>query len=220
MTPEVVESPRASSTDTAILEAARDLLAEGGIDALSMRAVAARVGVSATAIYNYFENKQALVESVISIGFERFDNYLREAVADRPMGSPERLQALGEAYIRFALENREYFRVLFATQTELPRDIEELPEGSGYGLFRQSVIDAMEVGTIRQTDPDLVVLYLWTLVHGLVTLLLGCKPNARCRHSGEDLDAHELFARFSELVYLGLQSQDAPGPEAPRNGDS
>ena len=76
MTPEVVESPRASSTDTAILEAARDLLAEGGIDALSMRAVAARVGVSATAIYNYFENKQALVESVISIGFERFDNYL------------------------------------------------------------------------------------------------------------------------------------------------
>lgn len=220
MMPEVVESPRASSTETAILEAARDLLAEGGIDVLSMRAVAARVGVSATAIYNYFENKQALVESVISIGFERFDNYLREAVADRPKGSPERLAALGEAYIRFALENREYFRVLFATHSELPRDIEELPEGSGYALFRQSVIDAMEVGTIRQTDPDLVVLYLWTLVHGLVTLLVGCKPNARCRHSGEELDAHDLFARFSELVYLGLQPQDALEPETPPIGVS
>ncbi|MGD8866009.1 MAG: TetR/AcrR family transcriptional regulator [Gemmatimonadales bacterium] len=220
MTPEIVESSRASSTETGILEAARDLLAEGGIDALSMRAVAARVGVSATAIYNYFESKQALVESVIAMGFERFDTYLREAVADRPKGSRERLRALGEAYIHFALENREYFRVLFSTHTELPRDIEELPEGSGYALFRQSVIDAMGVGTIRQTDPDLVVLYLWTLVHGLVTLLLGCKPNARCRHSGEELDAHDLFARFSELVFLGLRPQGALEPETPPIGVS
>ncbi len=215
MTPGVVEPPRTSSTETAILEAARDLLAEGGIDALSMRAVAARVGVSATAIYNYFENKQALVQSVISIGFERFDEYLLEAVAGRPEGSAERLEALGDAYIRFALENREYFRVLFAIHAELPRDIEELPEGGGYALFRQSVVDAMNGGTIRQTDPDLVVLYLWTLVHGLVTLLLGCKPNARCRHSGEDLDAHDLFARFGEFVYLGLRPQDVREAETP-----
>ncbi|MGD8699131.1 MAG: TetR/AcrR family transcriptional regulator [Gemmatimonadales bacterium] len=209
MTPIVDKLSRGSSTETAILEAARDLLAQGGIDALSMRAVAARVGVSATAIYNYFDNKQALVQSVISSGFERFDGYLRDAVADRPPGSAERLKALGEAYILFALENREYFRVLFAMHAELPRDIEELPEGSGYALFRQSVIDAMDAGTIRRTDPDLVVLYLWTLVHGLVTLLLGCKPNARCRHSGEDLDAHDLFTRFDELVYLGIQPQQS-----------
>ncbi len=220
MTPRVAELPRAASTETAILEAARDLLAKGGLDALSMRAVAARVGVSATAIYNYFENKQALVQSVISIGFERFDGYLREAVADRPEGSAERLEALGEAYIRFALENREYFRVLFAMHAVLPRDIEELPEGSGYALFRQSVVDAMDAGTIRLTDPDLVVLYLWTLVHGLVTLLLGCKPNARCRHSGEDLDAHNLFARFGEFVYLGLRPQDEHQPETLAGGVS
>jgi AcrR family transcriptional regulator len=209
MTPAVAKPSGTSSTETAILEAARDLLALGGIDALSMRAVAARVGVSATAIYNYFENKQALVQSVIASGFERFDGYLRQAVADRPAGSAERLEALGEAYIRFARENREYFRVLFAMHAELPRDIEELPEGSGYVLFRQSVVDAMDAGTIRRTDPDLVVLYLWTLVHGLVTLLLGCKPNVRCRHSGEDLHPHDLFARFGELVYLGLQPPDA-----------
>jgi AcrR family transcriptional regulator len=220
VTPTAEESTRTSSTETAILEAARDLLAGGGIDALSMRAVASRVGVSATAIYNYFQNKQALVERVISIGFERFDKYLREAVIDRPEGSAERLHALGEAYIRFALDNREYFRVLFATHAELPRDIEELPEGSGYGLFRQSVIDAMEAGTIRQTDPDLVVLYLWTLVHGLVTLLLGCKPDARCRHSGEQLDAHDLFERFGEFVYLGLQPQEALEVETTMGGIS
>ena len=56
MTPRVADPARASETEAAILEAARDLLAEGGLDAVSMRAVASRIGLSATAIYNYFDN--------------------------------------------------------------------------------------------------------------------------------------------------------------------
>ncbi|MGD2153649.1 MAG: TetR/AcrR family transcriptional regulator, partial [Gemmatimonadales bacterium] len=186
-----------------------DLLAEGGLEALSMRGVASRVGVSATAIYNYFENKRALVERVVTQGFERFAGYLRSAIVDLPVGSAERVKALGDAYIRFALENREYFRVIFASHAETPRDIEELPEGGGYELLRQAVVDAMAAGTIREADPDLVVLYLWTHVHGLVTLLLTCEPDARCEHTGRRLSAPELFARFSEFVYGGLRPEGA-----------
>ena len=151
---------------------------------------------------------------MVSIGFERFDGYLREAVVDRPKGSAERLRSLGEAYIRFALENRAYFRVLFSMHADLPQEIEELPEAGGYSLFRQSVVDAMEAGTIRQADPDLVVLYLWTHVDGLVMLLLSCEPDVWCRHSGEELSAPELFTRFREFVYYGLQ----PQPSETRSG--
>ena len=204
MTPKVADPVRGAETEAAIQEAARDLLAEGGLSALSMRGVAARVGVSATAIYNYFQNKEDLVRRVVTQGFERFTAYLREAIVDLPVGSRERLRALGEAYIRFALENREYFRVIFASHAETPRDIEELPEGGGYMLFRQAVVDAMEAGAIRQTDPDLMVLYLWTHVHGLVSLLLTCEPDARCEHTGRRLSAPELFARFSEFMFDGL----------------
>ncbi len=136
-------------------------------------------------------------------------------MADRPPGSVERLRALGEAYVRFALENREYFRVLFATHGELPEEIEELPEGGGYTLFRDSVIAAMESGVIRRADPDELVLYLWTHVHGLVTLLLSCDPGARCRHSGEQLNAPDLFARFSEFLWDGLRPPGNPRHEAP-----
>ncbi|MGD2215242.1 MAG: TetR/AcrR family transcriptional regulator [Gemmatimonadales bacterium] len=207
MTPKTAAPLRAADTEAAILEAARDLLAEGGLEALSMRGVAARVGVSATALYNYFENKQALVKSVVTQGFERFTGYLRDAIVDLPVGSAERLKALGEAYIRFALENGEYFRVIFASHAETPREIEELPEGGGYELFRQTVVDAMEAGAIREADPDLVVLYLWTHVHGLVTLLLTCEPDARCEHTGRQLSAPELFTRFSEFVFDGLQPE-------------
>jgi AcrR family transcriptional regulator len=205
MSPRVADPVRAAETEAAIVEAARDLLAEGGLAALSMRAVAQRVGLSATAIYNYFENKQALVRQVLTRAFERFAGYLRAAVAALPEGSVERLRALGEAYIRFALENREYFRVIFASHGETPLDIEELPDGGGYALFRQSVVDAMEAGAIRRSDPDTVVLYLWAHVHGLVMLLLTCEPDARCEHTGRRLSAAEIFARFSEFVFEGLR---------------
>ena len=60
-----------SDTRTAILEAARDLLALQGLEALSMRAVARRVGVSATAIYHYFESKETLVHCVVQTGYQR-----------------------------------------------------------------------------------------------------------------------------------------------------
>lgn len=208
MSAEVRELDRGADTETAILEATRDLLAEGGLDALSMRAVASKVGVSATAIYNYFQSKQDLVRRVVDLGFERFTAYLRAAIADKPVGSAERLHALGEAYIRFALENGEYFRIIFASHpADVSRQIEDLPSGGGYTLFRQAIVDAMEVGSIRRADPDLMVLYLWTHVHGLVMLLLSCGPEARCEHTGERLNAVEVFERFGEFIFEGLRER-------------
>lgn len=209
MTPRVADPLRAAETEAAIVEAARHLLAEGGIEALSMRAVAARVGVSATAIYNYFEKKQALLDRVVNKAFERFGGYQRAAIADLPEGSIERVRALGEAYVNFALENREYFKVIFTLRAERPREIDELPEGGGYYLFRQTVVEAMRSGAMREADPDLVVLYLWAHVHGLVTLFLACHPDARCEHTGEELDAAQLYSRFSEFFYHGLAPVEA-----------
>lgn len=194
-----------------ILIATRDLIIEQGLQSTSMSQIARRAGVGMGTIYNYFENKEDLVRRVVSLGFERFDGYLREAAAEWPRGSRERVRALGRAYLRFALENRQYFRVLFMMHGDLPEEIEELPQGGSYSLFRQSIVDAMEAGTICRSDPDLVVLYLWSSVHGLVGLLLSCGPDARCRHSGERLSALELFADFGDLVYNGLRPRAARG---------
>jgi AcrR family transcriptional regulator len=206
MASRVVEVPRAAETEAAIVEAARDLLAEGGLDTLSMRAVAGRVGVSATAIYHYFENKQALVDRVVLSGFRRFVDYL-VAAADRvPADSPDRLHALGLAYLRFALENRQYFKVMFTIQPEDPRALEELPGGGGYELLLESVELAMEAGDIRRDDPHLVAFYLWSHVHGLATLCLACdfEPVSGC-----ESDPLEAFSRFREFIREGLRPRDA-----------
>lgn len=214
MMQQITEQSRGQETETAILEAARDLLAEGGLDALSMRAVAGRVGVSATAIYNYFESKSDLVRRVVRIGFERFAAYLRDSIRDLPVGSAERLRALGEAYVRFGLENREYFKVIFSAHGEERHDIEELPDGGGYNLFRQSIVEAIEVGAIRRADPDLVALYLWTHVHGLVTLMMTCEAGVCCEHTGRPLRVPELFDLFGEFVFNGLRPQAEAGAQS------
>ena len=198
-------------TETAILEAARNLLAEGGLNALSMRAVASQVGLSATAIYHWFDGKEDLVDRVVQHGFQRSEAYMWKAIEELPAGSMDRVAALGEAYIRFALENREYFKIIFAIQTPTPRHIDDVPGKGGYRVLRQCVIEAMDAGNIRRTDPDMVVLFLWSVVHGLVTIFMACDPKEMLAETGccDDMDEQELtiglFARFRDLVRVGLE---------------
>ena len=169
-----------------------------------MRAVARRVGVSATAIYHYFESKETLVHCVVQTGYQRMEDYLERATRQHPAGSRERLQALGDAYIRFALENREYFKVLFALEMRRPTSLDDSPEGGGYQLLLETVAQSIESGAIRRADPELVAFHLWAYVHGLVSLFLANPPDTR----GDDPDvvaALELLQRLRPLLRNGLR---------------
>jgi AcrR family transcriptional regulator len=202
------------SAVAAILAATRDLLVAGGIEALSMRAVAERVGVSATAIYHHFANKQALVDRVVHDAFERFGTELAHAAARCPAGSVERVQAIGQAYVRFAVENETYFRVIFCIAAPHPRDPEELPHGGGYPILRQSIADAMASGAMRDADPDLMAHYLWTHVHGIVTLALSCRLDQCPQYRGEGIPvALDMLEAFGPLLRDGIA-----GPAAGRAG--
>jgi AcrR family transcriptional regulator len=208
MTPRVVDPDRTAGVEGKILEAARDLMAEGGLAGLSMRQVADRVGTSATALYHYFENKDDLVRRVLNRAFVRFGEYLERAAATHPRGSIERVLALGEAYLKFATENEAYFRVLFSLQRDDPRAIEELPEGGGFDLLRQAVEDAIEAGAMRPVPPDLMALYLWSVAHGVMTITLACRIE-ECHESTTDgipSTPLELFRAFRPLVRDGIGS--------------
>ena len=197
-----------------IVTAARDLFAERGLDGVSMRGVAERVGVTATALYHYFDNKEALISEVVESGFREFGRYLERAAREHPSGSLERVRALGEAYVRFALDHHAYFRVLFSMQRPAPKGIEELPEGGGYELFRQAVADAIAAGAIRRADPDLVVMYLWSVVHGLVTIALTCRfdESSDCEGPNLPADPVELLHAFGPFIGAGISGAVSPSP--------
>ena len=210
----MTETDVGRTAESAILAATRELLVAGGIEALSMRAVAERVGLSATAIYHHFANKQALVDRVVHDAFERFGTEMTQAAARHPQGSLERVQALGQAYVRFAVENETYFRVIFSIAAPHPRDPAELPHEGGYPVLRQSIVDAMASGAMREADPDVMAYYLWTHVHGIVTLALSCKLSECGACTGVEVPvALELLHAFGPLLRDGIA-----GPRAGREG--
>jgi AcrR family transcriptional regulator len=209
---------RRAAAEQAIVESARDILAEQGMDSLSMRSVAERVGVSATAIYHYFENKDELVGRVVKQGFRQFGVYLETVANQHRRGSLERVRAIGQGYLQFALEHQAYFRVLFGLHHQHPHALEDLPEDGGYRLLRQAVQDAMEAGTMRRVDPDLMVMYLWSVAHGLLTISLACQID-HCPEFDHDNLARgpaELFEAFGPLVRDGIA---VPGTEQPDAAD-
>ena len=216
-----VTARRGAESEQAIMDAARHILAHQGPDALSMRSVADRVGMSATAIYRYFDNKDALVARVVQSGFTRFGEYLREAAERYPSGSLDRLAALGEAYIRFALENQEYFKLLFSLQHPHLHSIEELPDSGGHGLLRSAVEEAMASGEMRQANPDLVAMYLWSVAHGLLTLSLTCRLDdcPEFEHGTMTQGPVELFRSFRDFVRHGLRASPGATGEGSEGGD-
>src|SRR6266699_6751169 len=96
----------------AILTAAGELFLEQGYERFSLRKVAERIGYSPTTIYLYFRDKDDLLFSVVDEGFMRFGQQLA-AAAESHEDPWERLNALGQAYVAFGLQNPVYYQLMF-----------------------------------------------------------------------------------------------------------
>ena len=155
-----------------ILAAARDLLAEtGNQDAVSVRAVAERVGVTTPSIYLHFKDKDDLLDAVCAEVFEALGVALGEATAQG--GSPlERLMAQGRAYVRFALDKPEHYRLAFMIRGE-PRNVDEVLSDNCFTQLLETVQDCIDAG-IFPAEPGAmrVGLDLWSAAHGLASLLI------------------------------------------------
>ena len=202
----MLAAPKAGSAQThaRIVDVARGLLAKGGVEVCSMRAVAEGSGITAAAISRHFEDKATLVDHVVGLAFASFEQSLLEAMAPLPVGSFARLSAVGEAYIRFAREHEEEFKVLFMPLGGDRKRLSDMPGHGGYPLLRQCVVEAMEEGTLRAADPDLVSLFLWSRVHGIVMLLLACDLDEIVEVE-DVLSPIDLFARTQPFLVEGLR---------------
>ena len=168
-----------------------------------MRVVAEGAGITAAAIYKHFRDKSALVAHVVHVSFETFERSLFEAIAPLPVGSFERLAALGDAYIRFAMEHEEEFKVLFMPLLGGRKKLSEVPGEGGYRILRQCVVEATATGSIRDDDPDLISFYLWSRVHGIVMLLLACDLS-EVMEADVSPQPLELFGLTRSFVVDGL----------------
>src|SRR5271155_2506064 len=96
-----------------ILDAARELFVNEGVEAVSMRKVAEKIGYSATTLYNYFEDKEALLYALCDADFGTLHELFKKI--GRIASPIERLRKLGQAYISFALNYPSHYRLMFMT---------------------------------------------------------------------------------------------------------
>lgn len=191
-----------------VLQAAMDLLREtGDVDAVSVRAVAQRVGVSVPSIYLHFADKQALIDAVCEEVFEALHQKMREAGEQAP--DPfEALRAQGNAYVHFALANPEHYRIVLMTGggSSGPHDSDLEIASGAFGYLVESVRACVEAG-VFSGDPVEVALGLWAAAHGVAALLVA-KPD----FPWPDVDA--FVDRTICMAGMGLAVADRLPPDS------
>ena len=152
----------------ALIDAAVSAIAKHGVDALNLRQLAARAGVTPGAPYHHFTDREELLAAIAEEGFGRLG---AELIAGRDAAGDEasaRLEALGRAYINFAISCPGYFRVMFHGDGKSSGP--SAPGLRAFHLLRDAVLACQEAGTAPAGDPSALVLTAWSAVHGFATL--------------------------------------------------
>lgn len=158
---------------TKILHHAKELFMERGFEETSIRNIAERIEYSPTTIYLYFKDKDDIFYALHSEGFRILNQYFK--VLEHVTHPFERLKATAKAYITFALENREFYDLMFISNSPMKAiSKEEQPcweEGDkAFGTLVNTIVDCTREGYFENMDPEIVAFTIWSMVHGICSL--------------------------------------------------
>ena len=155
----------------ALIEAGLDLLQQREADDIGLREVARHVGVSATAIYRHFPDKDALLGALAHEGMKKLAAMQRAAEAEAG-GGPDGFRATGAAYVKFAVENPALFRLVFSCAPSINLLDSELGKvGSAMRALRENIAELMPAD-LPEYERKVAALRAWSIVHGLSLLVL------------------------------------------------
>lgn len=166
-----------NDTKEIILASACDIYLLEGYKGMSMRKVAQKAGISATAIYRHYENKEALHHQVLREGFRSFDSYLQAALAGK--NALDRLNLAAERFFAFATEQKKYYEILFLTMDHTVEHSSKGALGQDATVSRRFMVervrDCMEDGTFKEDDPEEVAMLLLATCNGFFGMYVSKK---------------------------------------------
>jgi AcrR family transcriptional regulator len=179
-----------------------------GVDALTLRGVGEKLGVSRTALYRHFANKEALLGAVAADGFRKLRKELFESWDGGGRGRAG-FEAMGAAYVRFAVRHPSHYRVMFggvlrSAEAALPPDDEST---DAFGVLSGALIEMQRQGLVRVEDPHLLALFVWSVVHGVAMLALD-----GVLHTPQGVDALSRVAIERLWTGIGSPSGLSAGP--------
>jgi AcrR family transcriptional regulator len=159
----------------ALIDAALDLVAEKDVTNVSLREIARRVGVSHTAPYRHFADKEALLAAVAQEGFQRFKQAIEAAI--QSVADPgEQLEMGCLTYIRYAVKHPSRYRIMFGAYGANPEKADRAmveTAKQAYLPLADAIARGQTLGIFRAGNPEQMAQTVWALMHGLAMLLIG-----------------------------------------------
>lgn len=151
------------------------LLNREGIEKFSLRKVASMCGVSHTAPYKHFKDKEELIDAIVQEVWKNFYLALSEVNIKYPIEAKLKIVEMGKTYVRFMVENPQYLKFMFLADNEHPIKIKNNKfyhyEGSAFEVFKKC---SEEFFKEINLDENLYIdrtLVMWSMVHGIALLI-------------------------------------------------
>ena len=172
----------------ALIKAGVEILSKEGMEGLSLRKVAQRAGVSHSAPYSHFPDKQSLIAAISTEGFNQLYSELDAAILAYPRNPKKQLQQGIQTYVQFALNNTDTFKIMFSGALEKEKEYPSFVAVSSKTF--QRVVDVVrvcqEAGILNSEPSEMMAVAVWGQVHGIISLAL----EGQISHT--ILDAHKL----------------------------
>ena len=155
----------------ACIQAARDVIAEQGVEGWSMRDVARKLAISHQAPYRHFASRDHLLAEIMKRCFEDFANHLDQS-SQANLDDP--LAGMGEAYMQYAALHPLEYRLMFGTPWPEPASHPDLVKHAvhAFDMLRQNLIKKHEKTAAGRKQAELKALFIWSTLHGLATIEL------------------------------------------------
>ncbi len=192
-----------------ILEAARELFLQHGVEGVSTRQIATRVGISQTALYVYFKTKGEMLDQLTEGAFVKLGEAMQD-VSKRHSDPVDFLRAWIPEYVRFGLKHPDEYRLTFLLRDGrhpglLPQAQRQTEGLTVFSDFRKRLAAAQASGALRSSNasPEALAQSLWAAMHGLVALLLAFSD-----FDWVELD--ELIRVHTDMLMEGLATTPNP----------
>jgi AcrR family transcriptional regulator len=198
--PRVLTSEAVDEFRERLVDAAERLFAQHGLEAVTMRQLAAELGVSPMTPYRYFADKEAILAAVRARAFNRHAEALERALeqGDTPL---ERANAVGRAYLDFALGHPEAYKLMFdIKQANEAAHPELVQAGARSRATMTAHLTAMIEGGVVKGDPELIGHMFWSALHGAIQLQLAGMLS-------QPYDAERLAGAIMQTLWLGLNAE-------------
>jgi len=197
-----------ASLKEACVQAAREVIAEKGVENLSMRDVARKLGISHQAPYRHFESRDHLLAEIMRRCFVDFAQHLDR----RPRtGDPDiDLRAMGHAYLDYAQRNPLEYRLMFGTPWPEPADHPELVQYAvaAFNMLRDSLRNMHGNDEQSHAQADRQAMFIWSGLHGMASITQAKVMQHLRLAAGVEAD---LRSDMLERIGLGLQWVAPPG---------